>query len=127
MTHYVSFIITKAGWRDKQFSSFSERKVTSMATTTQTRSGAVLITGAAGGIGEATARRLDALGFQVFAGVRRSSDGEKLQRAISARITPVLLDITDPVSVAEAAETVTRIVGGAGLVGLVNNAGIIVE
>lgn len=98
-----------------------------MATTTQTRSGAVLITGAAGGIGAATARRLDASGFQVFAGVRRSSDGEKLQRDISARITPVLLDITDPVSVAQAAETVTRVIGKTGLVGLVNNAGIIVE
>ncbi|GHO56114.1 SDR family NAD(P)-dependent oxidoreductase [Ktedonobacter robiniae] len=98
-----------------------------MATTTQARSGAVLITGAAGGIGAATARRLDASGFQVFAGVRRSSDGEKLQRDISARITPVLLDITDSVSVAQAAETVTRVIGNAGLVGLVNNAGMIVE
>lgn len=98
-----------------------------MATTTQARHGAVLITGAAGGIGAATARQLDALGFRVFAGVRRSSDGEQLQSAISARITPVLLGITDPVSVAQAAETVTRGVGGAGLVGLVNNAGILVE
>src|SRR6266700_6931313 len=101
-TRYVSFIIAEAGWRDKPFSSLSERKVISMATTTQARRGAVLITGAAGGIGAATARRLDASGFQVFAGVRRSSDGEKLQRAISAHITPVLLDITDPVSVAQA-------------------------
>lgn len=98
-----------------------------MATTTQARSGAVLITGAAGGIGAATARRLDASGFQVFAGVRRSSDGEKLQHDISAQITPVLLDITDPVSVAQAAEAVTRVIGKTGLVGLVNNAGIIVE
>jgi NAD(P)-dependent dehydrogenase (short-subunit alcohol dehydrogenase family) len=94
---------------------------------TQTASGAVLITGAAGGIGAATARRLNALGFQVFAGVRRSSDGERLQRDISPRIIPVLLDITDPTSVARAVETVTGVVGGAGLAGLVNNAGIIVE
>jgi NAD(P)-dependent dehydrogenase (short-subunit alcohol dehydrogenase family) len=127
MTRYVVFIIAEARWRDKPFSSLSERKVISMATTTQGRRGAVLITGAAGGIGAATARRLDASGFQVFAGVRRSSDGEGLQRAISAQITPVLLDITDAVSVAQAAEAVTRVLGGAGLVGLVNNAGIIVE
>jgi NAD(P)-dependent dehydrogenase (short-subunit alcohol dehydrogenase family) len=127
VTRYVSFIIAEAGWRDKQFSSFSERKMISMVTTTQTQRGAVLITGAAGGIGAVTARRLDALGFQIFAGIRRSSDGEKLQRDISARITPVVLDITNPVSIAQAAETVTRVVGGAGLFGLVNNAGLIVE
>jgi NAD(P)-dependent dehydrogenase (short-subunit alcohol dehydrogenase family) len=99
----------------------------SMATTTKTRSGAVLITGAAGGIGAVTVRRLDTLGFRVFAGVRRSSDGEKLQRDISARITPVLLDITDLASIATAVETITQTVGSAGLVGLINNAGLIVE
>ncbi|GHO79730.1 short-chain dehydrogenase [Ktedonobacter sp. SOSP1-85] len=98
-----------------------------MATTTQAQRGAVLLTGAAGGIGAATIRRLDALGFQVFAGVRKSSDGERLQRDISVRITPVLLDITDDASIAQAAEIVTRAVGETGLVGLVNNAGIIVE
>src|SRR5579862_1195521 len=98
-----------------------------MSITTQARRGAVLITGAAGGIGSTTVRLLDALGFQVLAGVRKPADGERLQREISARITPVLLDITDPVSVAQAAETLTRLVGEAGLVGLVNNAGLIVE
>jgi NAD(P)-dependent dehydrogenase (short-subunit alcohol dehydrogenase family) len=108
-------------------SSFGEREVISMATTTQAQRGTVLITGAAGGIGAATARRLDALGFRVFAGVRRSSDGEKLQRDISTRITPVLLDITDPASIATAVEMVTQAVGSAGLVGLINNAGLIVE
>ncbi len=98
-----------------------------MMTPTQTRRGAVVITGAAGGIGAATARRLDALGFQVFAGVRRAADGELLQRDISAQITPLLLDITDPTTIAMAAETVAKTVGSAGLVGLVNNAGLIVE
>jgi NAD(P)-dependent dehydrogenase (short-subunit alcohol dehydrogenase family) len=98
-----------------------------MTTTTQTQNGAVLITGAAGGIGAATVRRLDASGFQVFAGVRRSADGERLQRDISAQIIPVLLDIADPISVAQAVESVTNVVGDAGLVGLVNNAGIIVQ
>lgn len=95
--------------------------------TTQAHKGAVLITGAAGGIGKVTVRRLDELGFQVFAGVRKSSDGERLRREISTRITPILLDITDPASIAQAAKTVSGIVEGAGLVGLVNNAGLIVE
>ncbi|GCF07294.1 SDR family NAD(P)-dependent oxidoreductase [Dictyobacter arantiisoli] len=98
-----------------------------MATMTQAQRGAVLITGAAGGIGMAAVRRLDELGFRVFAGVRKSSDGERLQREISARITPVLFDITDDASIAQAAEIVTRAVGEVGLVGLVNNAGMIVE
>src|SRR5437762_1242716 len=98
-----------------------------MVTLAQTHKGAVLITGASGGIGTATARQLDAFGFQVFAGVRKPLDGEKLKREISARVTPVLFDITDPVSIAQAVETVSDAVNGAGLVGLVNNAGIIVE
>jgi NAD(P)-dependent dehydrogenase (short-subunit alcohol dehydrogenase family) len=98
-----------------------------MATTTQASKGSILITGASGGIGTATARHLDAEGFRVFAGVRKSSDGEKLQREISARITPVLLDVTDPASIAEAAKTVSEALGSAELVGLVNSAGLIVE
>jgi NAD(P)-dependent dehydrogenase (short-subunit alcohol dehydrogenase family) len=98
-----------------------------MVTTTQAPKGAVLITGAAGGIGTATVRQLNASGFHVFAGVRKASDGQALQRDISAQITPVLLDITDPTSIASAAETVAKAVGSAGLAGLVNNAGLIVE
>jgi NADP-dependent 3-hydroxy acid dehydrogenase YdfG len=38
----------------------------------------VLITGASTGIGHATAMRLDAAGWQVFAGVRRQADAEEL-------------------------------------------------
>ena len=91
------------------------------------RRGAVLITGAAGGIGVATVRRLVELGFEVFAGVRRDADGEKLWREIGGQVIPVLLDITDTTSIAAAVETVGKAVGSAGLVGLVNNAGLIVE
>jgi NAD(P)-dependent dehydrogenase (short-subunit alcohol dehydrogenase family) len=98
-----------------------------MATAPQNNRGAVLITGAAGGLGVATVRQLDALGFQVFAGVRKVVDGERLQREISSRIIPVLLDVTDPDSIAQAAQMVMNVVGSAGLAGLVNNAGLIVE
>lgn len=98
-----------------------------METTNQTGRGFVLLTGASGGIGTAIARQLDACGFQVFAGVRNLLDGERLQREISVRLTPVLLDITDPASVSAALETVTRASGGMGLLGLINNAGLIVE
>ena len=51
--------------------------------------GTVLVTGASTGIGRACALSLDALGFRVFAGVRKSGDGESLRRAGSARLTPI--------------------------------------
>ena len=41
--------------------------------------GAVVITGASTGIGQACALSLDTLGFRVFAGVRRTEDGESLR------------------------------------------------
>ncbi len=86
----------------------------------------IVITGASSGIGEACALYLDELGYRVFAGVRRLSDGEALKAKASARLTPVLLDVTDLASIDRAAETVKAAVGSAGLAGLVNNAGIAV-
>ncbi len=88
--------------------------------------GAVLITGASSGIGKSTALYLDSLGFQVFAGIRREADGEAIKRESEGRIQPVLIEVTDPASIAAAAELVGRALGGAGLHGLVNNAGIVV-
>ncbi len=86
--------------------------------------GAVVVTGASTGIGEACALRLDGLGLRVFAGVRKAADGDALVRKASGRLTPVLLDVTDAATIAAAAETVAKAVGEAGLAGLVNNAGI---
>ncbi len=85
---------------------------------------AVLVTGSSTGIGRATALRLDAAGFVVFAGVRSASDGEALAAAASARLTPLLIDVTNPTQIADAARTISERVGDAGLAGLVNNAGI---
>jgi len=87
--------------------------------------GAVVVTGASSGIGEACARRLAGLGFDVFAGVRKREDGERLQREI-ASVTPLILDVTDGDSIAQAARTVDEQTGGRGLAGLVNNAGVAV-
>ena len=86
--------------------------------------GAVLITGSSTGIGEACALHLDGLGFRVFAGVRREADGEKLVAQASGALTPVILDVADDASVTAAAKQVDEAVGAAGLVGLVNNAGV---
>src|SRR5712691_5002789 len=97
-----------------------------MATNRQSNPGAVVITGAASGIGEACALHLDKLGFCVFAGVRREVDGAALQGKASERLTPLLLDVTDAASIRFAVEIVATGVVETGLAGLVNNAGITV-
>ena len=86
--------------------------------------GAVVVTGASSGIGEACARRLARLGFQVFAGVRKPEDGERLAREISG-VTPLRIDVIDADSIAAAAQSVSEQTQGR-LAGLVNNAGIAV-
>jgi NAD(P)-dependent dehydrogenase (short-subunit alcohol dehydrogenase family) len=85
--------------------------------------GAVLITGASTGIGRSTARRLDGLGFRVFAGVRRDEDARTLRDEATDRLTPVHLDVTDERAIADAARAVEEQTSGA-LFGLVNNAGL---
>lgn len=84
----------------------------------------VVITGASSGIGEACALRLAGLGMRVFAGVRSEADGERLKRQASDRLTPVLIDVTQPETIASASGTVGDAVGPAGVAGLVNNAGV---
>lgn len=85
-----------------------------------------LITGASTGIGAASALRLAELGWRVFAGVRREEDGRTLTDQSQGDIRPVLLDVTDASSVAAAVAFVQQGVGGDGLGGLVNNAGIVI-
>jgi NAD(P)-dependent dehydrogenase (short-subunit alcohol dehydrogenase family) len=78
----------------------------------------VLVTGAARGIGRATALRWAAHGWDVAAGVRRSEDGQRLAAEASGRVVPVLLDITDPDHLASLPQAVSD-----GLDAVVNNAG----
>lgn len=84
----------------------------------------VLISGASTGIGRATALRLDAAGWLVFAGVRREVDADSLRAEGSERLAPVLLDVSDAEQIAAVARQVGERTGAAGLDGLVNNAGI---
>ena len=86
--------------------------------------GAVVITGASTGIGEACALRLDRSGFRVFAGVRKEADGQRLKQEASDRLTSIMLDVTDEPQIEAAAKAVADAVGEAGLAGVVNNAGI---
>lgn len=85
----------------------------------------VLVTGATSGIGRHAALYLADRGFHVIATGRSSEGLASLAReAGSARlVTPLRLDVTDPVSIAGAAEAVDRLTGGRGIDVLVNNAG----
>ncbi|KAK7494966.1 hypothetical protein BaRGS_00013845 [Batillaria attramentaria] len=85
----------------------------------------VLITGCDTGFGNLLAKRLDGLGFNVFAGCLTSAGAEKLQMTCSQRVTTLLLDVTNEKSIVAARDFVDRkLPTGAGLWGVVNNAGI---
>ncbi len=82
------------------------------------RSKAVLITGCSSGIGEATARRLAAGGWTVYASARRPESIEHLK---DAGCRTLALDVTDEDSMRTAVAEVQRAEGAVGV--LVNNAG----
>jgi NAD(P)-dependent dehydrogenase (short-subunit alcohol dehydrogenase family) len=84
-----------------------------------------LVTGASRGIGSEVCRQLAGLGHTVVLTARSRVAAEKTARELSAgggAVHPVVLDVTDPGSVAEAAEEVHRRFGRLDV--LVNNAAI---
>ena len=86
-----------------------------------------LITGASTGIGRATALTLAEHGWEVFAGVRKKADGEAVKEAAGTNVTPLIIDVTKPASIAKAAAAVSEAAGERGLAALVNNAGIAIS
>src|SRR5436305_7403938 len=84
--------------------------------------GAVVITGASTGIGEATALQLQQAGFRVFAGVRKPEDGDRLRAAGVTVIQP--FDVTKAEDVEAAVKSVEAALDGTPLRGIVNNAGV---
>ncbi|AMY07387.1 Serine 3-dehydrogenase [Luteitalea pratensis] len=87
-----------------------------MATTDVSR--IVLITGCSSGIGQATAHRLAAAGWRVYATARRV---ETLQPLKAVGCRTLALDVGEEASMQAAIETITNEAGGIGA--LVNNAG----
>lgn len=77
-----------------------------------------LVTGASSGIGEATARRLLADGFTVYAAARRL---ERMQALAEAGAKLLSLDLTDDASIVAAVEAIKMAEGR--LDALINNAG----
>jgi len=84
------------------------------------RKKAVLVTGATTGIGRATAEHLAARGYFVYAGARKDTDMEALDKI--ENVMAVRLDVTRQDQVDAAVALIG--VQGRGLWGLVNNAGV---
>jgi NAD(P)-dependent dehydrogenase (short-subunit alcohol dehydrogenase family) len=77
-----------------------------------------LVTGATSGIGREIARQLLATGFDVLVGARDPARGERAAAELGDRARAIVLDVTEPSSIAAAAAQVGT------LDVLVNNAGI---
>jgi NAD(P)-dependent dehydrogenase (short-subunit alcohol dehydrogenase family) len=87
----------------------------------------VMVTGVSTGIGWGTTKVLISKGFRVFGSVRKRADADRLQREFGSRFVPLMMDITDADAVHQAAQKVGSMIGDNNLVGLVNNAGIVVS
>jgi NADP-dependent 3-hydroxy acid dehydrogenase YdfG len=87
----------------------------------------VVVTGVSTGIGRGATKELVSKGFRVFGSVRKQADAESLQREFGDGFVPLLMDITDAHAVHQAAQKVGSMIGDRNLVGLVNNAGIVVS
>ncbi|XP_022107618.1 estradiol 17-beta-dehydrogenase 2-like [Acanthaster planci] len=86
----------------------------------------VFITGCDSGFGHATAKHLDALGIQVFAGCLfpGGEGASRLRAECSEKLRVIPLDVTKQEDVDAAIATITQSIGNEGLWGVVNNAGI---
>jgi NAD(P)-dependent dehydrogenase (short-subunit alcohol dehydrogenase family) len=87
----------------------------------------VVVTGVSTGIGWGTAKVLVSKGFRVFGSVRKQADADRLHREFGNGIVPLIMDITDADAVHQSAQKVGSMIGDRNLVGLVNNAGIVVS
>ena len=87
----------------------------------------VLVTGAARGIGRATAELLDRSGYHVLAADLAAADFRDLRENSSSRLETIELDITRVEEIEAVAGRISQLVGEEGLHGLINNAGIAIN
>src|SRR6202171_5019322 len=87
----------------------------------------VVVTGVSTGIGLGTIKVLVSKGFRVFGSVRQQTDADRLQSEFGNSFVPLMMDITDADAVRQAAQKVGSMIGDRNLVGLVNNAGMVVS
>lgn len=83
---------------------------------------AAVITGASSGIGFACVNQMSRAGWTVFATVRKTSDRDRLRS--ERNVYPVIMDVQDAASISGAAAEISSQLGGRGLDGLVNVAGV---
>ena len=84
----------------------------------------VVITGTSTGIGRAAAERMAAEGWTIYAGVRREADADQVKSEVAGDVRPVMLDVTNGDHISAVVATLRDELGGRGLDGLVNNAGV---
>jgi len=85
---------------------------------------ALVVTGAASGIGKAIATLAIQQGWIVFGSVRRDADGQAMTQALGTAFTPLLFDVRDEAAIARAVKVVSSALGSRTLTALVNNAGV---
>ncbi|CAL9606781.1 SDR family oxidoreductase [Streptomyces sp. enrichment culture] len=90
------------------------------------REQSVLVTGAGSGIGRATTRFLVDKGFHVYAGARRRAGVDALAAELPpSSVTPVLFDVRDEKSVADASARTAERADGTPLRAVCNVAGVV--
>lgn len=86
----------------------------------------LMVTGASSGIGWACVASAVQRGWHVFAGVRTSSDADRLHAQFGTNVTPLILDVCQQESISTSAHQVRTALHGHTLNGLINNAGVAV-
>ncbi len=87
----------------------------------------ILITGVSSGIGLATVHFFLDQGYFVYGSVRKKEEADALQKQLGDQFFPLVFDVRSNESILAAAKKVEDHLAGAGLMALVNNAGIAVS
>jgi NAD(P)-dependent dehydrogenase (short-subunit alcohol dehydrogenase family) len=86
----------------------------------------LMVTGASSGIGLACVTTAIQHGWHAFAGVRSTTDADRLRQHFGSQVTPLILDVCKSESIKASADQVRTLLDGRTLNGLVNNAGVAV-